>query len=242
MYISQSLTFIGRGSCFNVDYGCCSAYFKNYERNKMFLIDCGGDVFRKIIKNKLLDDVSELNIFITHTHSDHIGSLGSLIEYCYHILKIKPTIYFPNHKSIKRYLTSVKILPYMYNLNENEYLGFDFQIVAFPVKHGEYKECFGYYITDYKRDIYYSGDCNDVDLDQDLTGTGITIESCDEIYQDLTHLDYKNNPHMNINKYLDIVPRELYPRTIGIHIDSKETENLILANGMKLPSLLVRED
>ena len=52
MYTSQSLTFIGRGSCFNVDYGCCSAYFKNYKRNKMFLIDCGGDVFRKIIKNK----------------------------------------------------------------------------------------------------------------------------------------------------------------------------------------------
>jgi ribonuclease Z len=47
--------------------------------HKGLLIDCGGDVFRSILRCNLeLDSFSDL--FITHAHIDHVGSLPSLLE------------------------------------------------------------------------------------------------------------------------------------------------------------------
>lgn len=46
---------------------------------KGLLIDCGGDVFGALLRAGIgLDTISDL--FITHAHIDHIGSLPSLIE------------------------------------------------------------------------------------------------------------------------------------------------------------------
>lgn len=73
------LKFLGRGSMFNVEQGNNAAYWK--DGDFMLLIDCGGTVFRRIKKLKLLDGVKELDILITHCHSDHIGSLSDLLFY-----------------------------------------------------------------------------------------------------------------------------------------------------------------
>ena len=78
----MELKFLGRGSAFNVEEGNTSAYYKS--KNDMLLIDCGSDVFKKIVKKHLLDNVYDLYIAITHSHPDHIGSLGDLIFYCYY--------------------------------------------------------------------------------------------------------------------------------------------------------------
>ena len=40
----------------------------------------------------VLDDVKDINVMITHTHSDHIGSLGSLVMYSYYVLRKPLTI------------------------------------------------------------------------------------------------------------------------------------------------------
>ena len=77
------LKFIGTGSAFNQDLGNTSAYIKDGET--LLLIDCGETVFQRIKEIKLLDDVKKVYIVITHNHSDHIGSLGSLVEYLYFI-------------------------------------------------------------------------------------------------------------------------------------------------------------
>ena len=80
------LNFLGRGSAFNINEGNTSAYF--YSNGELFLIDCGESVFEKIIRNYLLDNIKAINILITHTHGDHVGSLGSLILYCFYNLDI----------------------------------------------------------------------------------------------------------------------------------------------------------
>ena len=93
----MELKFLGRGSAFNVKEGNTSAFF--YSNGELFLIDCGESVFERVVNNYLLDNIKAINILITHTHGDHVGSLGSLILYCYHNLDIKVNIILPSkHK------------------------------------------------------------------------------------------------------------------------------------------------
>lgn len=78
----QTLSFLGRGSMFNVAEGNTSAYWKNDDGDCMVLIDCGCTVFQKIMALNLLDGIESLVIAITHTHTDHVGSLSDLVHYC----------------------------------------------------------------------------------------------------------------------------------------------------------------
>ena len=90
----MELLFLGRGSAFNYSEGNTSAYF--IDKNELFLIDCGESIFERkaIYRNneKITENVKNINIMITHTHSDHIGSIGSLIMYCYYVIKKKVNI------------------------------------------------------------------------------------------------------------------------------------------------------
>ena len=81
----MKLKFLGRGAAFNPKEGNTSAYF--IENNQLFLIDCGESIFEKLVELDLLNDIESINLMITHTHSDHIGSLGSLVMYAYYTLK-----------------------------------------------------------------------------------------------------------------------------------------------------------
>ena len=92
------LKFIGNGGAFNTKAGNNSAYFEL--GTELFIIDSGEDVFAKIIKKNLLESKTRVNIFITHLHSDHVGSLGTLIAYLYiHVFRgdcSKICVYFPS--------------------------------------------------------------------------------------------------------------------------------------------------
>ena len=75
----MELTFLGSGAGFFPAEGSTTAYF--FDKGELFLIDSGESIFRTLLEKKTLDSASALNIFITHTHSDHVGSLGSLLLY-----------------------------------------------------------------------------------------------------------------------------------------------------------------
>jgi ribonuclease BN (tRNA processing enzyme) len=96
------LNFLGTGNFNNIADGNTSAYFK--EDNKLFLIDCGEMVFTKILKVGLLNGIEDVHILITHLHSDHVGSLSSLIYHLYYMMGIRPTLYYPN-KDIINFLS-----------------------------------------------------------------------------------------------------------------------------------------
>lgn len=86
----MELKFLGKGGSDNQLQGNTSAYF--IENRCLFLIDCGENIFERILRKQLLNDVDKVFIFITHTHSDHVGSLGSLIFHCYFLKKIELNI------------------------------------------------------------------------------------------------------------------------------------------------------
>ena len=89
----MELNFLGRGAAFNPKEGNNSAYF--IENNQLFLIDCGENIFGRLIDSGLLESVESVNLMITHTHSDHIGSLGSLVTYSFYTLHKPLNIILP---------------------------------------------------------------------------------------------------------------------------------------------------
>ena len=88
------LRFLGDGSAFNVDADNTAAYFK--KGDAMILIDCGERICNLIIKKGLLEGVKRLHVFISHTHSDHVGSLEALIYYIKFFTDITLSVYYPH--------------------------------------------------------------------------------------------------------------------------------------------------
>ena len=119
----KELGFLGIGSAFNTELGNTSAFLK--KNNSLLLIDCGGTVFHRLQELSLLEELENLYIVITHTHPDHVGSLGEVIFYSYYILKHKPNIFFPNKELIERFLDSIGVTSEMYNLNSLDVVDFN---------------------------------------------------------------------------------------------------------------------
>ena len=114
----MELTFLGRGAMLYPQEGNTAAYFE--EGNNLFLFDCGEDVAAKLIKDGKLTKDSEVYLFITHTHSDHIGSLGSLQQYLYWVCGKKLNIVYDFNieymKEIKGILRGFGLEPNTYRM------------------------------------------------------------------------------------------------------------------------------
>lgn len=81
------LTFFGLGSAFNTKNGHTSAFLKIKE-NILFLFDVTEDTTRYIIENpEILNKVTDMYIFITHFHPDHVSGLGNLLFYIDYAVK-----------------------------------------------------------------------------------------------------------------------------------------------------------
>ena len=89
----MDLNFLGCGSAFNPLYGNTSAYFTN--KDQLYVIDGGESVFLKLYQKELLKKYAGITIMVTHMHADHVGSLPSIISYCYYVLGKKVTVIYP---------------------------------------------------------------------------------------------------------------------------------------------------
>lgn len=116
------LTFLGTGGAFNTKRGNTSAYFEL--GTELFIIDAGEDVFAKLMNKNSFDGKTRVNIFITHLHSDHAGSLGTLIAYLYikvfNMDRSKVCVYFPS-EAINELLALQGIRQDMYTLFINRW-------------------------------------------------------------------------------------------------------------------------
>ena len=232
----QTLKFIGIGSAFNSKLGNTSAYIK--DNDNLLLIDCGEDVFEKILEMNLLDNVNKVNILITHFHSDHVGSLSSLIFYCTLILKKKANVYYPHEDKLQELLLLQGASQEHYNLILNkEIKEMNVSFDEFPAYHidifkdsfgnvyyGEQHEttdvrmfsCFGYKINYNGKSIYYSGDSYHVaQKDIALLEKG----GYDEFYQDTCGLDYSGNVHLSFKLLCELIKPEFRSNVFCMHID-----------------------
>lgn len=229
------IKFTGRGSAFNTELGNTSAFVKN--DNSLLVIDCGGTVFHRLQELNLLDGVENLYIIITHTHPDHVGSLGELIFYSYYILKHIPTIFFPNKELIEGFLASIGVSTEMYKLNNFEIVDVNdislgkFNIKFLPVSHVNTIPAYGFIMKLYDKSFYYSGDANNISSD---IINSIMNGEIYRVYQDTCGLDYEGNNHLSLRKLCKIVPFQFRNKVYCMHLDEHITEKEIKDKGFNV--------
>lgn len=215
------IKFIGVGSAFNTRLGNTSGFIRG--PHFLLLIDCGSTVFHRLMEADLLTDLKELRIIITHTHPDHAGSLGDLIFYAHHVLKIKPRVYFPETSLLNTLLDCLGVEGRMYDLvgemeSEEPDAGIGgYRLTFTPVSHMTNIPSFGIFLQHGGRRIFYSGDSYRLVegvLDQLRDGR------LDTLYQDTSGLDYEGSVHLSLQKLCQEVPRELRSKVCCIHQDS----------------------
>lgn len=184
---------LGIGSAFNSqEYGNNSWYFT--KNNKVFMIDCGSTIFNSF-KEKGLDKYESVNVVITHLHTDHIGSLGTLIEYLFYVKGFKPNIITDIHlkKDLRTILSISGIEESMYNLITNTYddkevyhsnLGITFLETGHVPQLQSYSLLIDFWDT--KKRVFYSGDVNDLP-------NSLKIFNKSELSVDHVYVDYSIN-------------------------------------------------
>ena len=219
--MNRMLKFIGIGSAFNTKWGNTSAFIK--KNNGLFLFDCGGTVFHRLQELSLFGGVKNLYIVITHTHPDHVGSLGEVIFYCYYILGCKPTVFFPNRDLIEKFFAYIGVSKDMYVLDSREKSGVidkdcgDVSIEFLAVTHVETIPAYGFIMKQETGTFYYSGDTNNIS--QEVL-TRFQNGEFDQVYQDTCGLDYEGNSHMSLRKLEEIISIEFRDKVNCMHLDN----------------------
>ncbi|MEZ0537711.1 MBL fold metallo-hydrolase [Caldicellulosiruptoraceae bacterium PP1] len=226
------LKFFGCGNAFSINEENTSAYFTI--KDAFFLIDCGGTVFKKIIKKQLLVKYNSVYIILTHTHFDHIGSLGDFLLYLYFIKNIKPIIIFPDIDAIKNILHLCGIDDKIYQIvkpSKNSYLINEYNLTIQYVRqnHIASLNCFGYIINFDNYRIFYSGDSRDINnyiLDRFLSN------EIQYFYQDTC--SYKNHLHLFIEDLFEYIPLNFRNKVYCMHYDDNLNHEWVIKNGFNI--------
>ena len=225
------LQFLGLGAAFYPALKNNSAFFT--VNNDLYLLDCGETVFAQLWNMPALTSAEKITVVITHMHSDHMGSLATLIPYCYFRLKKPVTVLFP-HEKITQPLAAMGIAPSLYSWIPASQPGDAVSFEPVEVEHIPNQPCFGYIISLGNEKIYYSGDAKFIPqkiLDLFFEG------SISKIYQD-TALEEKNQTtHGSFAEMEKIFPLNVRSRVYCMHLDT-DFRSLIIEKGFSLPPLV----
>ena len=147
------LHFLGDGSAFNLYDDNTAAYMT--VGDALILIDCGEQICNRIIRRGLLDGVSRVHLFITHTHSDHIGSLEGFIYYITYLTDKTLSVYYPHPSRLDKMM-------YMQGLEKSYHtLPVPEEVEGYRVEAVKQKHMFGaygYFFYSDAASFFYSGD------------------------------------------------------------------------------------
>lgn len=228
------LNFIGVGSAFNTKLGNTSAWIRQDDR--LMLIDCGGSIFEKLMEKELLKGISSLDICITHTHGDHVGSLGDLVLYCHFILKVQPVIHHPKGERIAALLTLFGVPEGLYVLEDSEEFSLPgwMDITFVLQEHADTMPSYGILLKLSKKTLWYSGDSKELSskvLERFLRG------EIDIFYQDTSGTDYPGALHMGITRLAAAIPESMRHRVICMHQDEAFTPEAAESLGFGIASV-----
>lgn len=219
------LKFIGTGSAFNTELGNNGAYIK--DGDKLFLIDCGSSTFERIKRSGLLDGVKHISVLMTHTHPDHVGSLGDLIFYGYYamgeMMKPSVTVYAPYDLQISSLLDIMGVknntykLERLYGYAEVADFDIDMEVYTVEVNHVKELKCYGYVIEYKNKSAYYSGDCNEIPA---LALKDLHQWQFDYFYQDTCKADYQGNVHLSLRELDELVDKDVRHMVYCMHLDN----------------------
>ena len=240
----MELNFLGRGAMLYPSEGNTAAYFE--EGNNLFLFDCGEDVAAKLIKDGKLTRDTEVYLFITHTHSDHIGSLGTLQQYLYWVCGKKLNIVIDYNLEymieIKAILRGFGLEPSTYNFVlerdlDNKFESFN-QIRYMKSNHGDIPIGSASIIMKTNQgNILYSGDIADSRIIKYFIQ--VSEGFIDRMYIDTSYTD--SPVHLSIHKLNEVIPEELKHKVYCMHINNKDILPIIEEYGFNLVGLKGRD-
>lgn len=233
----MDLHFIGRGSAFHVKEKNTSAYF--IEKDSLFLIDCGETVFSTLMEKDILSQVKNIYVLISHTHSDHCGSLGSLGFYCQYVLGTKLKIIVPHHQD---YIQSLKTLMSLYG-NTSEAYEFiyeesvdhmfdQFLNVRYDLTvHDDGLICFSFIFETLKGAIFYSADTRVVD---NVVAFMNRYQTIDRIYIEATDVKIVGDVHLYMYELKKVIPDEMCSKIYMMHLRSDSCMDLAKSFGFQI--------
>jgi len=223
------LNFIGIGGAFNTKLGSNAAYIK--ENNKILFIDFGLDTFEKVVKHKLIENVEEIYVLITHLHGDHVGGLPTFIQYCYigfnKVVKIINNSFTFTSELVKLLnITAVQETNYDFISINN--LPFTFKVKLRLTTHTPLLECYNIIFTNKNGEkTLYTSDSNDIEYLKQKIDDNTFIKIYTEVGEtSLVHTDYKELKKLDKTKL------------ILMHIESIKLYEEVLKDGYKVPLYL----
>ncbi|MBR4318898.1 MAG: GNAT family N-acetyltransferase [Oscillospiraceae bacterium] len=155
------LFFAGRGSAFAKEHN--SAFF--IEKQELVLLDCPVSAFQKY-KTLNFDSIERIYILVTHTHGDHVGGIGLMIQYMWFAVKkkIPVTVVAPSERVRKNLYTLLTRIEGCekdwFKLLRADELQKDWLIQAISTTHATQLEgkCFGWHLKVNHKNIIYTGD------------------------------------------------------------------------------------
>ena len=155
------LLFLGRGSAFADEQN--SAFFT--EDNELVLIDCPATSYQKIKKMNWAE-YDNIFILVTHTHGDHSGSVGTMLQYVWFASgkKKKVTVVAPSEevrKDLELLLMRIEgCEKEWFELITASELDRKWMVSSVPTAHVKPLEgrCFGYHLNAGGKNVIYTGD------------------------------------------------------------------------------------
>lgn len=237
----MKFNFIGNGSAWNIKMNNTSAYVK--KGNQMILIDCGESIARQIIRLEILNGIKKLYILITHTHSDHIGSLGTLLFYSKYYQNIDNYLILPNDKTyienIKSYL-KISDISNEVQFAYDQYLKKEFKLDNFEflkATHVSSIPCYCFVLQDKDGLIYYSGDNSNIEYIKKYLKYPNSI-----IYTEVSNNPNLSNEHLYFETLIKNTVLDDRKRIYLMHMDQNSNEDLYKSYGFKLTKSLTRKE
>ncbi len=211
----MKLKFLGIGAAYNPSWGSNSAFF--LMEDQLYLLDCGESAFERLVNRPELAGCRAVNVLVTHLHADHIGSLGSFISYCGHVLE-KPVLVATPDATLVTVLDLMGIRPDTYVFRQDFTKPFPggLTITPLPVKHVSGMACYGYYLYDGEETIFYSGDSNAL---PPQVLEGLLTEEITRVYQEATYREGVHAGHCSLEQLCAAVPPDVRSQIVCMHFN-----------------------
>lgn len=154
-------------------------------------------------------------------HSDHVGSLGSFVGYCYWKSKITSNIYFSERENIRKFLVLTGAIEgesfILHHTYHKRIDSLELTLISCLTKHTKTVNAYSYVLQfDKENDIFYSGDTCKTSI---ITTSFLAYGNI--MYHDACLNDCKGNVHTSLRTLRKIIPKKYRKQVYCMHIDRK---------------------
>lgn len=139
----MKIEVIGVGEAFSPELGTSSVLVWNEDETEAVLMDCGNSVLRDLRVTEIntgRDIISKIGtVFVSHMHGDHVGCIGTMLQYRFFVLKKKTKLAGVDVMSLLNLMAAGVV-------KDGGYAGVDERIICIPTVHSqEMPSCAGFF-------------------------------------------------------------------------------------------------